>query len=159
FNPHRSAMSESVAETPVVWALSDGAAGNERQVLALAQAMGLEAQVRRIALRRPWRWFAPRLRTAAQRAFVPAVAPPWPAIAIGCGRQAALLTRQLRAWSGGRTFTVQILDPRIDPAEFDVVIAPRHDALQGANVVETLGALNPVDAAWLESADVEFSTL
>jgi len=152
-------MTEAATDTPSVWAISDGAAGNERQVLALAQAMGLQADVRRIALHAPWRWFAPRLSARAESAFEPAVAPPWPDIAIGCGRQAALLTRMLRQWSGARTFTVQILDPRIDAGCFDAVIAPRHDAVNAPNAVQTLGALNPVDAAWLAAARVEFSTL
>ena len=43
--------------------------------------------------------------------------------------------------SGGKTFTVQILDPRIDPTLFDAVVAPRHDGLEGPNVIRTLGAL------------------
>ncbi|HET7359576.1 MAG TPA: mitochondrial fission ELM1 family protein, partial [Rhodanobacteraceae bacterium] len=44
---------------------------------------------------------------------------------------------------------VQILDPRIDPRHWDLVVAPRHDRLDGANVLTSLGALNPVDDAWL----------
>ena len=145
--------------TPVVWAISDGAAGNERQALALAHAMGVEARVLRVSLRAPWRWFAPRLAAGAQRAFAPALQAPWPDIAIGCGRHAALATRQLREWSGMRTFTVQILDPRIDAAAFDVVIAPRHDGVVAPNALAMLGALNPVDDAWLAAAKADFSTL
>jgi mitochondrial fission protein ELM1 len=145
------------------WVISDGAAGNERQVLALAAAMGLAATAHRVALRAPWRWLAPRLTVGVAQALPPSqrreLAPPWPQFAIGCGRQAALVTRALRVWSGAATFAIQILDPRIDPARFDLVIAPRHDGLQGANVVHTLGALNPVDDAWLANAAVEFSTL
>ena len=149
---------EAIA-APSVWAISDGAAGNERQALALAQAMGLDAQIRRISVRAPWRWFAPRLSRGAAAAIAPTPAPPWPDIAIGCGRQAALLTRALREWSGGRTFTVQILDPRVAAQHFDAVVAPKHDGVNAPNVISTLGALNPVDDAWLDAARVEFSTL
>ncbi|MDR3386310.1 MAG: mitochondrial fission ELM1 family protein [Rudaea sp.] len=145
------------------WAISDGTAGNERQALALAGAMGLATSVHRIALHAPWRWFAPRLTAAIQLGMPSAqrglLAPPWPEFAIGCGRQAALITRALRVLSGGATFTVQILDPRVDPAQFDLLVAPRHDNLEGSNVIRTLGALNPVDAAWLSTAALEFSTL
>ncbi len=49
----------------------------------------------------------------------------------------------------GRCHTVQILDPRIDPVHWNIVIAPRHDQLTGANVLTPLGSLNPVDDAWL----------
>lgn len=152
-------MSEAAAAPPTSWVISDGAAGNVRQATALAQAMGLAPIELHLRLRAPWRWFAPRLLHGAQHAFVPAPRPPWPALAIGCGRHAALLTRALRAWSGGATFTVQILDPRIKPDAFDVLVAPRHDACSGDNVISTLGALNAVDADWLARARAEFGHL
>ena len=143
--------------------ITDGAMGNERQALALASAMGLAPAVHRIRLRPPWRWSAPNFVTAAQLALSAqqrrALRRPWPALAIGCGRHAALVTRALRQWSGGATFTVQILDPRIDPAHFDLVVAPRHDGLAAANVIQTLGALNPIDDAWLDRAAEDFATL
>ncbi|MCE5233190.1 MAG: mitochondrial fission ELM1 family protein [Mizugakiibacter sp.] len=135
------------------WVITDGAAGNERQALALAQALGIETRVLRLAPRAPWAWFAPRLALGGRLALAPAeraaFAPPWPDLAIGCGRAAALCTRLLRALSGGRTFCVQILDPRTDPRHWDVVVAPQHDGLAGANVLRPLGSLNPVDDAWL----------
>jgi hypothetical protein len=55
----------------------------------------------------------------------------------------------LRGLSGGRTYTVHILDPRADPAHWDCVIAPRHDQLGGPNVLAPLGSLNPIDDDWL----------
>ena len=146
-----------------VWLISDGAGGNDRQVHALADAMQLAVRSVRTRARAPWRWFAPRLTTAARWAFPRALrrdlVAPWPALAIGCGRQAALLVRSLRQWSGGATFGLQILDPRVDPAHFDLVIAPRHDGLSGANVIATLGALNQIDDHWLERAARGFPAL
>jgi mitochondrial fission protein ELM1 len=85
--------------------------------------------------------------------------PPWPHIAIGCGRRAALLTRALRSWSGHRCFTVQILDPRIGTSAFDLVIAPQHDGVAGANVIHSIGALNPVDPDWLGAGRTHFAEL
>src|SRR3546814_7062274 len=52
---------------------------------------------------------------------------------------------------------VQILDPRLDPALWDVVVAPLHDGLAGANVITTLGSLHPVDDAWLADARTRFA--
>ncbi|HJR72819.1 MAG TPA: mitochondrial fission ELM1 family protein, partial [Luteimonas sp.] len=75
-------------------------------------------------------------------------------LAIGCGRQAALATRLLRE-RGAKT--VQILDPRLDPAHWDWVIAPGHDDIRGANVITLLGSLNPVDDAWLAQARDRFA--
>ena len=151
------------ANRQATWVISDGAAGNERQALALAHALELDARVLRIGLRAPWRWLAPRLLAGAGAAlrdlYGGTIGPPWPTLAIGCGRRAALLTRALRKWSGGGCLTVQILDPRITSRHFDVVIAPRHDHLAGSNVIETIGSLNPVDAPWLANARVGFAEL
>ena len=148
------------------WVITDGAAGNERQALALAQAMDVPARVLALPLRKPWAWVAPRELPGGRLALGmrdrEAFAPPWPKLAIGCGRSAALLTRLLRELSDRECFCVQILDPRIDPRHWDTVIAPRHDGLHGGNVIETLGSLNPVDDAWLANgreAFVEFGQL
>ncbi|HST26877.1 MAG TPA: mitochondrial fission ELM1 family protein [Rudaea sp.] len=156
-------MSASESPSPACWILTDGAAGNERQALALARAMQVPAESLRIGLRGPWAWFAPRM-TVGLRICVDAdlrrrLREPWPALAIGCGRDGATLMRWLRTASGGKTFTVQILDPRIDPQHFDLVVAPRHDGLTGANVIQTIGALNPVDEDWLGDGLARFPTL
>ncbi len=154
-------MNPPASIDPACWAISDGAAGNERQALALAHALGLVPRVVRIDLRQPWATFAPRLTIGAYHAIrdhagAP-LASPWPDIAIGCGRRAALATRLLRDCSGGRTFTVQILDPRIDAAAFDVVIAPQHDHVRGPNVLHSIGALNAVDHGWLAAGRTHFA--
>lgn len=145
------------------WVISDGAAGNERQALALAKALDLQPRVLRLSVAQPWAAFAPRLTWAARRALrdqdARPIGPPWPDIAIGCGRRAALLTRCLRGWSKGRCFTVQILDPRVSPSLFDVVVAPRHDRLSASNLIETLGALNSIDDAWLAAGRAHFAEL
>lgn len=135
------------------WILTDGAAGNVRQAMALAQALGYRTP-RQWALHgiAPWRWLAPRRLPLAQhafgRVFAQALAQP-PTLAIGCGRQGALASRLLRA-AGAKA--VQILDPRIDTRQWDAVIAPAHDALAGGNVISPLCSLHPVDAAWLAAA-------
>ncbi|HET7931905.1 MAG TPA: mitochondrial fission ELM1 family protein [Rhodanobacteraceae bacterium] len=142
------------------WVISDGAAGNERQALALASAMHAPARVLRLPLRAPWSWFAPRTlpggRLALSARDRASFVPPWPELAIGCGRGAALLTRMLGTLSAGACFTVQVLDPRIDPRHWDAVVVPQHDRLQGANVLATLGSLNPVDDDWLASGREAF---
>lgn len=145
------------------WVISDGAAGNERQALALAQALDLKPRILRLSVAQPWAALAPRLTWAARRALRDhdhgPIGPPWPDIAIGCGRRAALLTRCLRGWSKDRCFTVQILDPRVSAGLFDVVVAPRHDRLSANNLIETVGALNPIDDAWLAAGRARFARL
>jgi mitochondrial fission protein ELM1 len=133
--------------------MHDGAAGNRRQALALAEALALPAREWSLRASAPSRWFAPRQVPGSGSAFgeefTRALRDHPPSLAIGCGRQAALATRQARA-AGARA--IQILDPRIATTHWDLVIAPEHDGLLGDNVIQLLGSLNPVDAIWLAQA-------
>jgi mitochondrial fission protein ELM1 len=153
-------FSQRTAQNSDTWVLTDGHAGNLRQAEALARALGhAAAHAPALVPTAPWRWLAPRRLPGAGAAFGPAFAAELrhpPALAIGCGRQAALATRLLRE-RGARA--VQILDPRIDTRHWDVVVAPGHDGLRGANVVTVLGSLNPVDDAWLADAAARYPAL
>jgi uncharacterized protein len=145
------------------WAITDHAAGNQRQALALAERLGMPVRHLVLSPRAPWSWLAPRLslggRLALPHSQRVAFAPPWPRVAIGCGRSAALFTRMLRPLSGHHCHTVQILDPRMDPAHWDTVIAPRHDQLTSSNVLQPLGSLNPIDDHWLQDGREACPTL
>ncbi|WP_456969750.1 mitochondrial fission ELM1 family protein [Luteibacter sp. HA06] len=134
------------------WVVTDGAAGNRRQALALAEALTPTIREIVVELRAPWSWFAPRQLPGSRIALDrnnDSLLPPWPNLVIGCGRSAAWATRQIRQWSDGKTLAVQVLDPRIDPVHWDLVIAPKHDTLRGENVLNPLGSLHPIDDAWL----------
>ena len=142
--------------------VTDGHAGNVRQARALADALKLPAQDIVLAPRAPWRWLAPHRPRGAERAFGDAFASRLRqadlsrTLAIGCGRQAALATRLLREHGAQ---AVQILDPRIRTSHWDAVVAPQHDRLRGANVVELLGSLNPVQDGWLGASRAAFAAL
>lgn len=145
------------------WIITNGAAGNLRQARALARAAGLAAAEIEIDLRSPWAWSAPHLPSGGALALDAdsrlRLQPPWPALVIGCGRQAAWVTRWLRKRSRGACYCVQILDPRLAPRYWDLIIAPQHDGLLGTNVLNPLGSLNPVDAAWLAAGRADFAAM
>lgn len=143
--------------------ITDGRAGNVRQAVALASALKLGAH-RPLVLqpRAPWKWVAPRWLPGMADGFGPglsALAASPPELVVGCGRQAAGALRLLR--ERGST-VVQILDPRISPKHWDLVVVPEHDRLRGENVLTLLGSLNPVNDDWLalgRAAFAEFGTL
>ncbi len=64
-----------------------------------------------------------------------------PRLIIGAGRKATALTITFRKLCP----TIILQNPRINPALFGLVIAPYHDRVKGANVIETLGALSPIN--------------
>lgn len=147
------------APARVCWVVSDGKAGMEVQCRGLAEALGFDPIVKRIVMRRPWRWLPPLLIDHPLTRADPAadsLDPPWPDILIASGRQTVAPSIAMRRQSGGRTFTVQVQNPAVDPAHFDVVVAPRHDRLSGANVVVTTGGLNLVTEARLAAAEAQF---
>lgn len=134
-----------------IWAISDGVAGNHKQALALAMALAPSVQGAVLALTvhvpRPWRWWSPPLPLSLRRVVGLPVGP-LPDWVVGCGRRAAAVLDAMKRLHPALQ-TVQILDPRVDPARFDLVLVPQHDALRGPNVITTLGALHAVDADWL----------
>ncbi len=133
------------------WVVTDGKAGMESQCVGLAEALGLHPTIKRVRMRTPWRQLSPYLRAGLAHAFENKadLSPPWPDILIATGRlsvPASLYVREQSAHAGHRTFTVQIQDPVISPDNFDLVIAPLHDELNGPNVISTIGALHRVES-------------
>lgn len=131
------------------WVIHDSAAGNRRQAVALAEAMGWAFKEKTIAPGLLAKLTAPRLPPFTKQpfgsAFSSAMQNP-PAYVIGCGRQAALATRLMKK---AGSFSIQILNPRIASEHWDVVIAPTHDRLEGNNVIGCIGSLHDVNAASL----------
>jgi hypothetical protein len=80
------------------------------------------------------------------------IEPPWPKVAIGCGWRSIPYVVAIKRLSGGRTFTVQLQDPRIDPKHFDLVVPPEHDRLTGSNIVSIVGSPNGITRARLDAA-------
>ena len=148
------------ADIPATWVLDDGHAGNRRQAVALADALGSPWQEWPLQARVPARWFSPRRIASAAGSFgaefATALRSAPPSLVIGCGRQAALATRYAMA-VGARS--VQILDPRMDPRHWDLLVVPEHDRLTGRNVISLAGSLHPVDAGWLRQARAQYPQL
>ena len=96
-------------------------------------------------------------RGAAKRGEV--LAPPWPDLVIGCGRNTAAPTLAIRRASGGRTVAAQIQDPRVGRGEFDLMCVPEHDRLRGPRVMVTTGAIHRVTAERLAAERRRFPAL
>jgi uncharacterized protein len=143
----------------IVWAISDGRAGLEAQIVGLAEAIGLPFETKIVQPRWPWTmlpvtaWPAP---FAALRPGSSPLTPPWPDLVIGCGWRSIPYMLAIKKLSGGKTLTVQTQDPRIRPDLFDVVVAPEHDRTRGDNVFAILGSPNRVTPEKLSAAAEEW---
>jgi mitochondrial fission protein ELM1 len=151
------------AEPLEIWAVSDGRAGIEAQAIGLAEALmrrvPAHLTVKRVRLRTPWSWlpagFTPAPRQALSVGSDP-IEPPWPDVFIGCGRASVPLAMGMRTWSRRRTFVVQLQDPRVNPREFDVVVPPIHDGLEGPNVLPIVGSCHRVTPERIDAAMAEY---
>ncbi len=151
-----------VASPPTVWVMHDGTIGMANQAIGLAEALGWPFLEKRLIIRAPWRHLTPGLWFFPWGAIDPkgaALTPPWPDIVIACGRPTVALARAIKRANGGKTFWVQVQDPRFARSEVDLMVAPRHDPAPGTNVFRTLGAVHRVTPQKLAEAAQRFAPL
>ena len=117
-----------------IWVVTDGGAGFEVQAVGIAEALGVEPEIKRVKQGAPWRWIAP-WGPAMQAGDI---RPPWPDLVLAAGRQSIPFARMIRQQSKGKTFVAVLQDPRVPPSWFDFVWVPAHDKLRGPNVLATV---------------------
>lgn len=135
----------------VVWTVTDGRAGIENQALGLAEAIQrltpAEITRKRPCFRPLFDRWPNALRLWPNAMLSPdsdRIESPWPDLLVACGRASLPFSARMRRWSAGRTFVVQLQDPKTDLQPFDLVIPPLHDGLAGSNVFPILGSPNRV---------------
>ena len=139
------------------WIVTEGLKGTENQCLGVAKALGVTPEIKQIKLRQPWKTFSPYLGFECAATFSPKLEGPWPDLLIASGRKSIAASRYIKKQSGGKTFTVQIQDPRISPKHFDLVAVPAHDPTRGENVIVTTAAPNMISQDILEKGRTDFA--
>jgi len=122
--------------------ISDGRSGIENQALGLAESCAalrtMTVQSFHIQPGKALAALPPKAQLRLAKFNLPDCD-----IAIGCGRQAIAPLLYLKR-SRPEIMTVYVQDPRMDPAAFDLVIAPEHDDLRSENVETMIGSPNRV---------------
>lgn len=153
------------SEPLTIWAVSDGRAGIEAQAVGLAEAIARKRPANIVVKRVGWKGRTGRLpwwlAWLPRRWLTPEsqIAPPWPDLWVAAGRATLPLSIRLRKWSGGKTYVVQIQDPRVPAHMFDLVVPPKHDRLTGDNVVPITGSPHRVTQARLDAEYEAFRPL
>ena len=141
----------------IIWALSDGRAGIEAQAVGLADAIARRRNATVVVKRIAWKGQLGRLpwwlNLLPRRFMDPSsqIEPPWPDLMIAAGRATLPIAIQMRRWSQGRTFVVQIQDPRTPLHFYDLVAPPNHDRVKGENVVSITGSPHRLTPARLKT--------
>ena len=124
---------------PRIWALLGPRTGDNNQVLALAEALGLPFETRTLQynlLRRLDGRILGRSLVSLDPQSRRQIAPPWPDLIIAIGRRSVPVARWIQRANHGRTKLVRIGNPRMDPALFDLVITTRqYPVPPGNNVI------------------------
>lgn len=157
---------ETNSAKPVIYALTDGRAGNVAMATGLAQRVArltggavetYEAAVSgALASLPPWlQCRFPSLSRAMIREMH-LESETLPDMVIGAGRRVAPLVAALRRPG---TKVVQVLDPKMPLRRFDRVVIPQHDRVSGGNVIETLGSVGGVTRWGLDAARREWAAV
>lgn len=142
--------------SPLIWVLADERRGTANQALGVAEALGLPFAVKDI--RHGLFAKLPNILLGASRLGLRAdssaqLTPPWPDLVIAAGRRAGAAARWIKRRSGGKTRLVQIMYPgAVGAGDYDLIVAPRHDQVAGANVLEIDGAPHGVNETTLDLA-------
>ncbi len=120
------------------WLITDDKAGMKVQAEGVAEALGVDWELKQVAPQGVWRFAAPYGPLDPRDGKL--LAPPWPDIAIATGRLSIPYIRALRKKAGVGTFTVVLQDPKTSPRTADVIWVPEHDRRRGPNVITTLTA-------------------
>ena len=148
-------MTEPPTNPPRVWALLGQKAGDNNQVLALAEALGWPFAIRRI-VNRPWELVTNRLAgttlAGIDRRRSDALTPPWPDLVISAGRRNEPVARWLKKHSGGRARLVHIGRPWAPLAAFDLIVTtPQYFLPDRPNVLHNRLPLHRIDRAQLQT--------
>jgi uncharacterized protein len=157
----------------IIWAVSDGRAGIERQAQALAQAIANRlntndnsvtktAIVKTIRLTPhspfvilpPKFWLNPlsMLPNLQKELFT---ANNMPDIWVANGRRAIAYSLYVKKHFP-KTLVIHLQNPKIDAKYFDFIVAPKHDEVSGTNVFETLGGLSWYSNEYIANEQAKF---
>ena len=121
--------------------LTQGMHGMISQVEGLAKALDIDFTHHTVELNNFWKMIPPKLSPVSQNVYKKINLDDFDVI-ISCGRKSVIPSIHLKKISNKKVFNIHIQDPKVDLNNFDFIIAPEHDAIQGQNVISTKGAIH-----------------
>jgi uncharacterized protein len=125
---------------PSIWFLKGEKMGDNAQVLAILDALGLPYETKRIVVQPEWRLGKPPFKVSLAHLDLEKsdrLEAPWPDLVITSGRRMAMVALWIKERSGGRTKIAYIGRPRRWIERFDLVIGTAQYRLpDAANVLK-----------------------
>ncbi len=121
--------------------LTEGMHGMTSQAEGLAKALDLNFFHEKIELNNFWKLMPSKFTPVKSFIFKNSIKENFDVI-ISCGRKSVIPSIFFKQNSQKKIFNIHIQDPKVSLKNFDFVVAPEHDDLEGENVISTKGALH-----------------
>ena len=121
--------------------LTEGMHGMISQVEGLAKALDLEFIHEKIEINNFWQLIPPKLTPIKSFVFKNNIDKKFDVI-ISCGRKSVIPSIFLKQKYGNKIMNIHIQDPKVSLHNFDFIVAPEHDGLNGKNVLTSKGAIH-----------------
>ena len=131
--------------------LTEGLHGMISQVEGLAKALDLDYFHEKVELNSPWNLVPPSLTPKKKFIFKNQINKEYDVI-ISCGRKSVIPSIVLKKNSNKKIVNIHIQNPKVSLENFDIVVAPDHDSLEGPNVLISKGAIHYLTLNEIEKA-------
>jgi uncharacterized protein len=121
--------------------LTQGMHGMISQVEGLAKALDIDFTHHKVELNHFWKLIPPNFSPVSQSVFKRINHDDFDII-ISCGRKSVIPSIHLKNTSTKKVFNIHIQDPKVNLSNFDFIVAPEHDSINGENVISTKGAIH-----------------
>ena len=121
--------------------LTQGMHGMISQVEGLAKALDLDYKHQTITLKKFWNYVPPKFTPISEKILSKKFICDAKVI-ISCGRKSVIPSIALKKKFGKDIFNIHIQDPKVALSNFDLVVCPKHDGLNGENILQTTGAIH-----------------
>ena len=121
--------------------LTQGMHGMISQVEGLAKALDIDFTHHTVELNNFWKMIPPKLTPISQSVYKKINQTEFDLI-ISCGRKSVIPSIHLKNNSKKKVFNIHIQDPKVNFNNFDFIVAPEHDSIEGQNVISTKGAIH-----------------
>ena len=121
--------------------LTKGMHGMLSQVEGLAKALDIDFTHHTVELNNFWKIIPPKLTPISQIVYKKVNLSDFDMI-ISCGRKSVIPSIHLKNSSKKKVCSIHIQDPKVNFNNFDFIVAPEHDSINGQNVINTKGAIH-----------------
>ena len=134
--------------------LTQGMHGMISQVEGMAKALNTEFSHKIVRLNFPWNLIPPKFTPISKVVLKDKTyinEEEIPDLIISCGRKSVIPSIILKK-KNPKIFTIHIQDPKVSLKNFDAIVSPEHDNLNGENVYSSRGAIHYITEAEIEKA-------